>query len=134
MSVSQESLNRALMSSGLWFAVAFGLGLAAGAELSLFDTAVDSAIMGTSALSSDLIHSYINMVPTVYTSAGVTGALYAGIQRFYRGDPNYLVNAAAAAGNDIFVEYVATRMGPSSPNAAASASMAASSSSIAAAS
>ena len=136
MSVSSQSLNRAAMSAGLWFAVAYGLGLATGADLGLIDTAVDSAIMGTSALSSDLIHGYIGMVPTVYTSAGVTGALYAGIQRANRGDSNYLINAAAAGGNDFLVEWWASNMtssyasgpppGAASPAAAAVVSAASS--------
>ena len=134
MSVSSQSLNRAAMSAGLWFAVAYGLGLATGADLGLIDTAVDSAIMGTSALSSDLIHGYIGMVPTVYTSAGVTGALYAGIQRAYRGDSNYLINAAAAGGNDFLVEWWASNMtssyasGPPVPPPAAAAVVSAASS------
>jgi len=131
MSVSQESINRAAMSAGLWFAVAYGLGLVSGVELSMFDTAVDAAIMGGSALSSDLIHSYINMIPTVYSSAAVTGGLYAAAQRAYRGDTNYLVNAAVAGGNDVLVEWWATRMGTYSPNPATAAAMAASSSPVA---
>jgi len=113
--VSSQSVNRALMSAGLWFGVAYGLGMATGADLGLLDTAVDSAIMGASALGSDVFHSYIGMVPTAYSSAGVSGAMYAGIQRAYRGDSNYLINVAFAGGNDLLVEWWATRMGSPAP-------------------
>jgi hypothetical protein len=62
--------------------------------------------MAASALGADAMHSMLKMDATSVTSAGLTGAYYAVAQKLYRGDNNYLVNAAAAAANDFAVTQV----------------------------
>ena len=46
------------------------------------------------------------MVPTTASSAIVAGSLYAGAQKAYRNDSNYVVNLAAGAANDVLLDYV----------------------------
>jgi len=98
------SVNRALMSSGLWFGVTWAISFAVGVEAPWSEIATDSAIMGTSALASDLAHGAAGMVSTATTSAIGTGVIYSALQRAYRGDDSYLSNFAAAAANDYMVE------------------------------
>jgi hypothetical protein len=99
-------MSRAFMSAGLWFAVSAGLGLVAGIPLNMVDMAVDSGLMGASSLASDAVHSSIGMSPSGVSSAVVTGALYAGTQKLYRGSNDYVVNMALAGGNDWAIEMV----------------------------
>ena len=94
------SINRAAVSGAIWVGVAWGLGMVSGASLPLMDLAVDGAIMGASALGSDVVHSATAMQSTAMTSAALTGAYYAIAQRLWRGDKNYLTNFAGAAAND----------------------------------
>lgn len=97
-------MSRAVMSAGLWFGVSYGLGLAFGANPQLMDVAVDSGLMGVSSLGSDMVHSAIGMSPSGVSSAVVTGGLYAGTQKLYRGSDDYVVNMALAGANDWAVE------------------------------
>jgi hypothetical protein len=46
------------------------------------------------------------MITTTASSALVSGTYYAGAQKTYRNDSNYLVNFAAGAANDVIVDYV----------------------------
>ena len=108
------------MSGGLWFAVAYGLGMALGANPSLADTAVDAGMMAGSAVGADMVHGMLGWNPTGTTSAVATGAMYAGLQKVVRGDSNYLVNAGFAGANDFLVE----KFAQSQRNARAMASMA----------
>ena len=105
-----DSIQRAIWSSGIWFATAYGLGMVAGANLSLSDTLVDAGIMGTATFGSDLLHNASGMVPTLASSAVVSGALYAGAQKAYRNDSNYVVNAVAGAANDVLVDWVGNKV------------------------
>jgi len=98
------SFTRAAVSGGDWFAVAYGLTLVTGANSDLYNVAVDAGIMAASAAASDVAHGMMGMVPTGVTSHLMTGAMYAGAEKLVRGDNNYMVNAAAAAGNDYLVE------------------------------
>lgn len=101
--MDSSSLNRAVMSGGLWMAVIYGVGLATGNPVDLMNTALDAGIMAGSAVGADIMHSVIGMEETSISSAVVTGAYYAGIQRLVRGDTNYLVNAGIAGANDFAV-------------------------------
>lgn len=99
-------MSRAFMSAGLWFGVSYGLGLAFGANPQLMDVAVDSGLMGVASLGSDVVHSTIGMSPSGVTSAVVTGGLYAGTQKLYRGSDDYVMNMALAGANDWAIEMV----------------------------
>ena len=101
-----DSFTRALWSSGIWLATAYGLGLVVGADLNAMDVVVDAGIMGAATLGSDFTHNIIGMIPTTSSSALVSGTYYAGAQKAYRNDSNYLVNFAAGAANDVIVDYV----------------------------
>ena len=101
-----DSFTRALWSSGIWLATAYGLGLLVGANLNAMDVVVDAGIMGAATLGSDFTHNIIGMIPTTASSALVSGTYYAGAQKAYRNDSNYLVNFAAGAANDVIVDYV----------------------------
>jgi len=98
------SYNRAVMSGGLWFGVAYGLGMALGANPDLYNTALDAGIMAGSAVGADLLHGMLGWNPTGVTSAVATGGMYAGVQKLVRGDNNFLVNAGVAGANDLLVE------------------------------
>jgi hypothetical protein len=99
-------MNRAAWSAGLWASTAYVLGYATGANISLYDCAVDGAVMGGSSLGSDYVHQAINVQPTGLTSAAMTGAIFALAQRGVRGSDAYAVNFVAGAGNDFLVEWV----------------------------
>lgn len=103
-------MNRALYSAGIWAGTSYALGLALGANVSLYDCGVDGVVMGGSALASDYVHQMIGWQPTGLTSAAVTGAVFAGAQRFVRGSEALGTNFAAAAANDYLVEYVGSMM------------------------
>jgi hypothetical protein len=92
------------MSGGVWFVVAYGLGMVLGSNPDLFNTAVDAGMMAGSAVGADVLHGVLGWKPTGVTSAVATGAMYAGMQRVVRGDSNYLVNVAFAGANDMLVE------------------------------
>jgi len=118
---SSVSYSRALMSGGLWFAVSYGLGLALGTTPSLTDTAVDAGMMSASAVGADMVHGVLGMNPTGMTSAVLTGAYFAGLQKLVRGDNNYLINGGFAAANDMLVERVAAMQNSARAQAAMSA-------------
>lgn len=105
-----QSLNRALMSSALWFGVSYGVALFAGIDAPVMDIATDAGIMGVSALASDVAHSALGMSATPITSSVGAGVFYAGVQRLYRGDDSLLVNFGLAAANDYAVELVGTSL------------------------
>jgi ABC-type branched-subunit amino acid transport system permease subunit len=108
------------MSGGLWFAVSYALGVALGTNPSLTDTALDAGMMSASAVGADVVHGMLGMNPTGMTSAVLTGAYFAGLQKVVRGDSNYLVNGGFAAANDLLVENVSAMQ----RNARTSAAMA----------
>lgn len=118
---SSVSYSRAVMSGGLWFAVSYALGLALGTNPDLTNTAVDAGMMSASAVGADVVHGMLGMNPTGMTSALLTGAYFAGLQKVVRGDNNYLVNGGFAAANDLLVENVSAMQ----RNARASAAMSA---------
>ena len=103
---SSVSYSRAVMSGGLWFAVSYALGVALGTNPNLTDTALDAGMMSASAVGADMVHGMLGMNPTGITSAVLTGAYFAGLQKVVRGDSNYLVNGGFAAANDLLVENV----------------------------
>lgn len=105
-----SSMNRALWSAGVWAGTAYGLSLLTGANVSLYDAAMDGVSMGGSSYASDYIHNYLGWQPTGITSAAVTGAVFAGAQRGLRGSNAYAVNFVAGAGNDFLVEWVGGMM------------------------
>jgi hypothetical protein len=76
-----------------------------GANLNATDVLVDAGIMGAATLGSDIVHNVIGMVPTTASSALVSGSFYAGAQKAYRDDSNYVVNLVAGAANDVLVDY-----------------------------
>lgn len=117
---SSVSYSRAVMSGGLWFAVSYALGVALGTNPSLTDTALDAGMMSASAVGADVVHGMLGMNPTGMTSAVLTGAYFAGLQKVVRGDSNYLVNGGFAAANDLLVENVSAMQ----RNARTSAAMA----------
>jgi hypothetical protein len=95
---------RAATSGAIWAAVAYGLAMVSGAPVSMNDLALDAGLMAGASVGADVIHAGLGMQPTGVTSAAATGAVFAGLQAAVRGDENYLVNGAAAAGNDALVE------------------------------
>ena len=101
-----QSLNRAIMSSGLWFGVTWAIALATGVDAPLMEIGTDAALMGLSALASDAAHSAANIVPSAMSSAIGAGAVYSAAQYAWRGDNSYVTNFAAAAGNDYLVEWM----------------------------
>jgi len=103
---SSASFTRALWSAGVWAGTAYSLGMLTGANISLYESAIDGGIMGGSSLGSDYIHSFIGWRPTGLTSAAVTGGLFAGAQRAVRGSDAYVSNFVAAAANDYLVEWL----------------------------
>ena len=109
--MDSSSMNRAVMSAGLWFGVVYGIGVLTGSEaLDLMFVAKDAAVMGASAYASDAAHAAMGVVPSAMTSALSTGVMYAVAQKFYSGDESYVVNVLAAAGNDYLVEVVSSSM------------------------
>ena len=102
--MGSQSVSRAVISAGLWFAVAYGGGMALGSMPNLVDCAVDAGILGAASMGSDLVHSVVGWNPSGVSSAAATGALYAAAEKLYRNDDNYLVNAAVAGANDWAVE------------------------------
>ena len=109
-----QSINRALMSSGLWFAVSWGIALAAGVDAPIMEIATDAGLMGGAALASDAAHAALNVIPSAMTSAVGAGAFYTGLQRAWRGDDSYVSNFVAAAGNDYLVEFAGSALSKSS--------------------
>jgi hypothetical protein len=101
-----DSFTRALWSSGVWLATAYGLGMVVGANLNASDVLVDAGIMGAATFGSDFVHNVIGLIPTTASSALVSGSFYAGAQKAYRDDSNYVVNLVAGAANDVVVDYV----------------------------
>jgi len=110
MLVGPDSYKRAAASAVVWAVAAGGLGMVLGADVEVMDILTDAGIMGASALGADVVHNAAGWVPTGITSAAATGAMYAGIQRAYRGDDSYITNFVAAAANDVLVEYAAGMM------------------------
>lgn len=108
--MDSASMNRALWSAGIWAGTAFGLGALTGANITLYDAAMDGAVMGGSSYTSDYIHSMIGWQPTGLTSAVVTGAVFSGAQRGLRGSTAYTTNFVAGAANDFLVEWYGTMM------------------------
>lgn len=102
--MDSQSMSRAVMSAGLWFGVSYGLGMAFGVRVNPVDVAIDSALLGGSALASDMLHTSLGMPPSAVSSAVATGALYAGTQKLYRGSDAYLTNAVVAGANDYAIE------------------------------
>ena len=98
------SYSRAVMSGGLWFGVAYGLGMVLGANPDLYNTALDAGMMAGSAVGADMLHGMLGWNPTGVTSALATGGMYAGLQKVVRGDSNYMVNVGFAGANDMLVE------------------------------
>jgi hypothetical protein len=92
------------MSGGLWFGVAYGLGMVLGANPDLYNTALDAGMMAGSAVGADMLHGMLGWNPTGVTSALATGGMYAGLQKVVRGDSNYMVNVGFAGANDMLVE------------------------------
>ena len=101
-----DSFTRALWSSGVWLATAYGLGMVVGANLNASDVLVDAGIMGAATFGYDFVHNVIGLIPTTASSALVSGSFYAGAQKAYRDDSNYVVNLVAGAANDVVVDYV----------------------------
>ena len=102
--MDSQSMSRAVMSAGLWFAVSYGVNVAMGGNVSIVDCAVDGGIMGVCAIGSDIVHSTLGMNPTGTTSAVATGALFAGAEKLYRNSDDYMVNGLLAGANDWAIE------------------------------
>ena len=108
-----QSLNRALMSSALWFGVTWGVALVSGVDAPVMEVATDAGLMGIAALASDVAHSALSVVPTAVSSAAGAGAFYAGAQRLYRGDTDssaLLINFGLASANDYAVEVIGSAL------------------------
>ena len=101
-----DSFTHALWSSGVWLATAYGLSMVVGENLNASDVLVDAGIMGAATFGSDFVHNVIGLIPTTASSALVSGSFYAGAQKAYRDDSNYVVNLVAGAANDVVVDYV----------------------------
>ena len=108
-----QSLNRALMSSALWFGVTWGVALVNGVNPPVMEVATDAGLMAIAALASDAAHSALSVVPTAVSSAAGAGAFYAAAQRLYRGDTDssaLLINFGLASANDYAVEVVGSAL------------------------
>ena len=102
--MDSESMTRAMISGGLWFAVSYGVGMVLGSNPSLTNCAVDGGVMAASALGSDLMHTMLGWEVTGTTSAVMTGAYFAAGEKLLRNSDDYLINGALAAANDFAVE------------------------------
>ena len=111
--MSSNSLVRAATASGVWLAAAWGLTAITGVSVDTSDLLMDAGVLGAATLGGDIIHSMLNLQPTTASSAIVTGGLYAGAQRAYRGDTSYVSNFAGAAANDVAVDFIANTWGNS---------------------
>lgn len=111
--MSSNSLVRAATASGVWLAAAWGLTALAGVSVDTSDLLMDAGVLGAATLGADIIHGMLNLQPTTASSAIVTGGLYAGAQRAYRGDTSYVSNFAGAAANDVAVDWIANTWGAS---------------------
>ena len=111
--MSSNSLVRAATASGVWLAAAWGLTALSGVSAETSDLLMDAGILGPATLGADIIHGMLNLQPTTASSAIVTGGLYAGSQRAYRGDTSYVSNFAGAAANDVAVDWIANTWGAS---------------------
>lgn len=103
-------INRALISSGLWMAVVYGVSLATGQDAPLSEIATDAGLMGVSALGADVAVKMTGLSSSALSSAVATGVIYAGAQAAYRGDDNYVINGLSAAANDFLTETVLVRV------------------------
>lgn len=108
--MDSSSVNRAILSSGLWVAVSFAICTVVGTNFDVMDLAVDGALMGASALGSDLILATANLPSSTYSSAIATGAVFTALQKAYRGSNDYLFNFGLSAVNDYGVSVVAANM------------------------
>jgi hypothetical protein len=108
---SGAAVTRAFLTAGVWAGVSYALAMVAGVPADMMAVLTDGASMGAASLTSDTLHSTLGMPPTGITAAVGTGASFAAIQSFLRGDNNYAVNFASGAASDMLVEKVAMSSG-----------------------
>ena len=108
---SGAALSRAVLTAGVWAGVSYVLAMVGGIEPDMTAVLTDGASMGAASLTSDTLHSTMRMNPTGITAAVGTGASFAAIQAFLRGDNNYALNFASGAASDMLVEKVALSAG-----------------------
>jgi hypothetical protein len=104
---SGAAVTRAFLTAGVWAGVSYVLAMVAGTGVDTMAVLTDGASMGAASLTSDTLHSTVGMAPTGLTAAVGTGASFAAIQSFLRGDNNMAVNFAMGAASDMLVEKVA---------------------------
>jgi hypothetical protein len=104
---SGAAVTRAFLTAGVWAGVSYALAMVAGTGVDTMAVLTDGASMGAASLTSDTLHSTVGMAPTGLTAAVGTGASFAAIQSFLRGDNNMAINFACGAASDMLVEKVA---------------------------
>lgn len=100
---SAESWRDASTAALLYGGVMLAASYLAGDGLQLVPNAVNGLAMGAASLGDSVIHSAIEMDPSVLSSGVMTGLVFAGIQ-MARGDRNYVRNIAAGGATSIVVD------------------------------
>ena len=108
--MDSQSVNRALMSAGVWAGTVALIGLVTGNSIDFGNIGLDAGLMAVSALGSDLAHGWAGMPPSAVSSAVVTGVAYSVVQYAWRGDTSYVVNFGFASANDYAVDAVVSRL------------------------
>ena len=69
-------LQRGVVAAGSWFAITYGAAVVLGLPISASAAAASAAYLGASAVASDYAHNWLNVYPSMWTSALGTGLLH----------------------------------------------------------
>ena len=94
-------LQRGVVAAGSWFAITYGAAVVLGLPISASAAAASAAYLGASAVASDYAHNWLNVYPSMWTSALGTGLFYAAGQRLGEGSTEYFANAVSGAVGDV---------------------------------
>ena len=112
--LNATQIMRAAVSAGVFAGVGYALTMGRIDQTALM---YEAAIQGGAALASDVIHLQTDLVPSDMTSAGITGALCAGIKYFMRKDANVAQNFGISAAVDYGTNAIISAMGASDTSA-----------------
>lgn len=94
-------LQRGVVAAGSWFAITYGAAVVLGLPISVGAAASSAAYLGASCVASDYAHDWLNVYPSMWTSALGTGLFFAASQQLAEGNSDYLVNVASGAAGDV---------------------------------
>ena len=98
------TIRDALTGGVIYTAVMAGVGLATGGGANLSENAMEGAVMAAAILADETTHSMSGLDPSVASSAAMTGAWFAAMESFLRGDSRIVRNLAAGAAVSVTVD------------------------------